>query len=331
MKTRTLTVGERVFDHENGKWGVILQFENREKKVISNEENVDFNVILADENGKDWETHLESCYKCVPLTFMGHEVCAEHIIEDYPYFCPDLEENCYESECEPILKGTGNQAAFEEKLTYAKKNIPASMFTEDIGSMYENVLEWCRDQFNEPKDPMLAMAIIGNFMVDSLSKVNKNRREYLMKLRKGINIELKKLNLERINRAIMNINRFPLSIENIINNDEEDLEDTFSVWIDVEGRNGETYPGRITEIRQDSFTITDDYGYTNNSKYENIDEMTLDDIADMLETLETLIAEKKVVLNEETRTPYIGREFKDGKVKNLFGPEETYYEVIANN
>lgn len=329
MKTRTLTVGERVFDHKNGKWGVILQFENREKKVVSNEENVDLSVILADENGEDWETRLESCYKCVPLTFMGHEVCAEHIIEDYPYFCPDLEENCYESECDPTAGNAGDKAAFEKKLAYARKNIPTSIFTEDIWSMYENVLDWCRDQFNEPKDPILAMAIIGNVVVDSLSKVNKNRRKSLMKQRKRINIELKKLNLERINRAIVNINRFPLSIENLINNDEEDLEDIFSVWIDVEGRYGETYPGRITEIRQDSFTVTDDYGYTNNSKYENIDEMTLDDIADMLETLETLIAEKRVTFKKEKRTPLIGREFKDGKQKNIFGPEEIYYEIIS--
>lgn len=46
----------------------------------------------------------------------------------------------------------------EQKFTEACNEIPKSFFSKDITSMFENVIDWCRDYFNKPKDPLLAYA-----------------------------------------------------------------------------------------------------------------------------------------------------------------------------
>lgn len=60
-----------------------------------------------------------------------------------------------------IQANNDSRATFEADFADAYKNIPQYLFTENLTSMYENVLLWCRDYLNKPKDPLLAMALIG--------------------------------------------------------------------------------------------------------------------------------------------------------------------------
>lgn len=228
-----------------------------------------------------------------------------------------------------IQTNNDSRATLEADFADANKNIPQSLFTENLTSMYENVLLWCRDYLNKPKDPLLAMALIGSYITRELTKGNK--LEGLKELKENIIREFKKNDIERINHSLENIGKLPLNIEDMVSADVDcDIQDRLLVYADVEGRNGETNPGYVVELDKDKFTTEDTYqSFQETCKYDCCtDESMLEGIADMLEELELLIKEGKVAIEEEKRTPIIGREYRDGKMTLVFAPEERYYRVV---
>lgn len=105
MIAHTLTLGERVFNIDNGKWGKIVRLPNRKNKFEVNEKSADYIVILAYEVGEE-EVEAQWCYQVANgRYFWGNEVCYEHFKDkfekghDYDFFCPNREENCFDFEC----------------------------------------------------------------------------------------------------------------------------------------------------------------------------------------------------------------------------------------
>ena len=173
------------------------------------------------------------------------------------------------------------------------------------------------------------MALIGSYITRELA--NGNKLEGLKELKENIIREFKKNNIERINHSLENIGKFPLNIEDMVFADVDcDIRDRLLVYADVEGRNGETNPGYVVELDKDKFTTENTYQSSQETcEYDCCtDESMLEGIADMLEELELLIKEGKVAIEEEKRTPIIGREYRDGKMTLVFAPEEMYYRVV---
>ena len=228
-----------------------------------------------------------------------------------------------------IQANNDSRATLEADFADAYKNIPQSLFTENLTSMYENVLLWCRDYLNKPKDSLLAMALIGGYITRELAK--KNKLEGLKELKENLIREFNRKDIERINRSLENIGKLPLNIEDIVYADVDlDIPDKLLVYANVEDRNGGTYPGSVIELDKDNFTIEDTYRSCQEiCKYEYCtDQSILEGIAEMLEELEFLVKEGKVAIEEEKRKPIIGREYCDGKITPVFAPEEKYYRVV---
>lgn len=79
-----LVLGERVFDTDNMKWGVITKL-NEDKSVL-------------ELNGEKWTADTESLYQVadgIKDTRLDDDVCWEHQLEQYPFYSPALDENLY--------------------------------------------------------------------------------------------------------------------------------------------------------------------------------------------------------------------------------------------
>ena len=98
---RPFKVGERVWDDDEREFCHIAKIPGS-AGVLEDEMLEDDNpVIVAYEDGRTRETYTQYLYKIVPgKTFDGLTVCYEHnkMEHNYPYFCPEADENCFENE-----------------------------------------------------------------------------------------------------------------------------------------------------------------------------------------------------------------------------------------
>lgn len=99
IKERQLKVGERVYDVDNQVWVNILSFANGES-ILDDKDGESIVVVDNQEFDEAYEVHSAALYKVAEnVFFKGHIVCYEHFESiDYPYFCPDLDENFYSIE-----------------------------------------------------------------------------------------------------------------------------------------------------------------------------------------------------------------------------------------
>ena len=108
MVTHTLHIGDYVFDYCDRRGGYVVLIGGEEKDTEITNENRDIVVTLWDaptieERCSEWETEAEDCYQMVEgKTFHGEKICYEHckdeLQSDYPYYCPEYDENVYEVE-----------------------------------------------------------------------------------------------------------------------------------------------------------------------------------------------------------------------------------------
>ena len=111
MIEHTLHIGERVWDSHNCRWGYISLVGPFASDFVVDEESRKYPVLLVDTPPTDkkwhseWETAAEDCYQVAPdRCFWGEEVCYEHRKDefdeehDFDFFCPERNENCWESE-----------------------------------------------------------------------------------------------------------------------------------------------------------------------------------------------------------------------------------------
>jgi len=102
---RPFTIGERVFDSHDNRWGTILLIAGADHDDCVDEDCVI--TLKPDDSGGEDETLAAALYKIAPgKTFRGSPVCWEHCSEiDYPYYCPDEDENCYNFELDDETAG----------------------------------------------------------------------------------------------------------------------------------------------------------------------------------------------------------------------------------
>lgn len=100
---RIFKVGERVWyndDHESG-WGVISLINRQDsiKEEICSDYNGDI-ILITKDSGSEIETTPSCIWQLAPgRTFKGSPVVWEHNEEiDYPFFCPEENENCFHCE-----------------------------------------------------------------------------------------------------------------------------------------------------------------------------------------------------------------------------------------
>ena len=103
MRKRQLNVGERVWDCDNHQWVNILSFGNGETTL----EDKDGETMVVVDNHDFDETYTiraAALYKVAGKFVLNrdgeeHIICYEHFESiDYPYYCPDYDENFYTSE-----------------------------------------------------------------------------------------------------------------------------------------------------------------------------------------------------------------------------------------
>lgn len=79
-----LAVGEYVFDCNLQKWGKIVEL-NKLNATLS----------FKDKKWKSTRGYLYQIAKGIRCNRTNTEVCYEHQISGYPYYCPALDENLY--------------------------------------------------------------------------------------------------------------------------------------------------------------------------------------------------------------------------------------------
>ena len=108
MVTHTLHIGEYVFDYCYRCGGYVALIGGEKKDTEITDENRGVIVTLyetpaMEKNCARWETEAEDCYQMVEgKTFHGEKVCYEHckdeLMTEYPYYCPEYDENILEVE-----------------------------------------------------------------------------------------------------------------------------------------------------------------------------------------------------------------------------------------
>ena len=98
---RVFSVGERIYDAHDMKWGTIVYLCS--KKYKPNQDALAEDCIIGyvtDEfDDSSNETLARDAYKIAEgKLFHGEIVCWEHNDIDYPFFCPAREENVYHTE-----------------------------------------------------------------------------------------------------------------------------------------------------------------------------------------------------------------------------------------
>ena len=225
-----------------------------------------------------------------------------------------------------------NRKTLEQKFTEACNEIPKSFFSNDITSMFENVIDWCRDYFNEPKDPLLAYAIIGCQVTEILTKCGPDKKAKLLFLQSEIEKALKAQFFAEINSSLSRLGKFPINIEKVLKemNGNSILSALYVPTTIFD--HYEMVPGQVTEINQNYFGCSDEEFLVEEKRlYDEQNNTTLSAIADMSNELVKLVYAGNIRLEKKTRTPYIGNVIENGKWTKLYGPEETYFEAILNN
>lgn len=92
---RLFKIGEKIFDDYDMRWGKILLIGGADHDDVV---DVDCVITYKPIGGLgECQTEAGNCYQIAKgKRFQGHQVCVEHFVDiDYPYYCPDLQENCY--------------------------------------------------------------------------------------------------------------------------------------------------------------------------------------------------------------------------------------------
>ncbi len=104
---RIFTIGETVFydDHASKRgWGKIILINNSNmyKEEICSDNNGDTITIRKERSKKEVTLAPSQVYNLARgRKFWGNRVVWEHSVEsNYPFYCPDRDENCYHFEVE---------------------------------------------------------------------------------------------------------------------------------------------------------------------------------------------------------------------------------------
>lgn len=108
-KKRKFTIGELVYDDEYSEWGFISLINGvcKDASTDNKDDEDDFIITLQDVPysevpNTEWEQNPRNLYKIADgETFHDEVVCYEHneTEHDYPFYCPSMQENCFEIEC----------------------------------------------------------------------------------------------------------------------------------------------------------------------------------------------------------------------------------------
>lgn len=99
-RNHKLEVGEIVFDNENRLWGRVIRL-NHKNAVIGQRDLIKRNKIEmdceAEKDAEEWVVSRANLYqeaKGVTDRY-GNSVCYEHLIGEYPFYSPSLDENMF--------------------------------------------------------------------------------------------------------------------------------------------------------------------------------------------------------------------------------------------
>lgn len=102
-RNHALKVGEVVFDDWAKLWGRVLSIDGKNIRLGQRDLNKR-NLIEMDcdveMDLEEWDSKAQYLYQEAKglVDKEGNAVCYEHIVEEYPYYSPALEENFFESE-----------------------------------------------------------------------------------------------------------------------------------------------------------------------------------------------------------------------------------------
>ena len=139
------TIGEKVWDDNTCQWATVSMFGGSE------DEGSNF-LVLKNDNGELWEALCDDVYQIAPglrTACSGDIVCYEHnkTEDDYPYYCPELQENFFSIELVQNLQGA--------ILASGKIGIP--VFVEDENGRLENITHIWYD----PTRHMIRLTVVG--------------------------------------------------------------------------------------------------------------------------------------------------------------------------
>ena len=93
---RLFTIGERVWDDTESRWGKVMLLKHSNANPQDMLKPDDFVTYTSD--GKPCTALATDCYQLAEgHTLQGNELCWEHreTPEDYPFYCPEREENVF--------------------------------------------------------------------------------------------------------------------------------------------------------------------------------------------------------------------------------------------
>lgn len=97
---RVFTIGERIWDAHDSRWGTIILLagtDKYKKDILSADQIVTYK---PDDSDGECETIADDVYQIAEgVTFQGEQCVWEHTENiDYPFFCPGHYENAYHFE-----------------------------------------------------------------------------------------------------------------------------------------------------------------------------------------------------------------------------------------
>ena len=99
-RNHKLEVGEIVFDNENRLWGRVIRL-NHKNAVIGQRDLINRNKIEmgceAEKDAEEWVVSRANLYQEAKgvTDRCGNSVCYEHLIGEYPFYSPSLDENMF--------------------------------------------------------------------------------------------------------------------------------------------------------------------------------------------------------------------------------------------
>jgi len=148
---RVFRIGERVWwedDYMQG-WGTVglLNHQDTIKEDVLSD--YDGSILLIEkDSGGEIETTPSCVYQITQgVTFKGYPVVWDHRNDsDYPFYCPDLDENCFHHECNKRPEKL-HIATLSEVIP--RENPVVNTFTSgneyDLARQLEKYLDECRD------------------------------------------------------------------------------------------------------------------------------------------------------------------------------------------
>lgn len=97
---RVFKINETIWDDHDKRWGTIVLVNGQDRDDVADLDGI---ITYKPEEGEG-ETQITAleCYQIAGERWLrGKAVCWEHNEEiDYPFYCPEEEENCYHFEVE---------------------------------------------------------------------------------------------------------------------------------------------------------------------------------------------------------------------------------------